>query len=82
MENCDFYFIDIIVERTGKALKSEVEVLNELPRDASDRTLKLVTMLYESAAAFFKTHKLQMDALEDGSFARSLVEGKLDNCNV
>ncbi|XP_012287515.1 uncharacterized protein LOC105703597 [Orussus abietinus] len=63
------------LERNGKSLKTETEVMNELPRDASDRTLKLASMIYESALAFLKSHSLKLNVPE-GSISRALVEGR------
>ena len=70
------YLISISVERSAKALttQSEIEVMNELPRDASDRTLKLVTMLYESAVAFLKSHSLKVNVPEE-TLSRAFGEG-------
>lgn len=66
----------IIVERVGKNLeKSEMEIMNELPRDSSDRTIKLVSMLYDSAVSFLKSHSLKL-SMPEGSISRALVEGK------
>ncbi|XP_015585294.1 uncharacterized protein LOC107263024 [Cephus cinctus] len=69
------------MERTAKAhspIKSEAELMNELPRDATDRTIKLASMLYESAVSFLKSHTLRISMPEGGqdSIARSFVEGR------
>lgn len=68
---------DTPMERSGKSLKAEneLEMLNELPREASDRTLKLVTMLYEGAVSFLKSHSLKINVPEE-SISRALVEGR------
>ncbi|XP_043267225.1 uncharacterized protein [Venturia canescens] len=66
---------DTPLERTAKSLETETEVLNGLPRDASDRTLELVTMLYQSAVSFLKSHSLKINVPEE-SFSRALVEGR------
>ncbi|KAG7190695.1 hypothetical protein KM043_006773 [Ampulex compressa] len=63
------------MERNGKSLKTEVEMMNELPRDTSDRAIKLVSMLYDSAMSFMKTHSLKL-SMPEGSAARALVEGR------
>ncbi|XP_014212873.1 uncharacterized protein LOC106642570 [Copidosoma floridanum] len=63
------------VERSGKALKSETEVLAELPRATADKTLELATMLFESAVSFFKSHSLKIN-MPEGSVSRSLMEGR------
>ncbi|CAL7938074.1 unnamed protein product [Xylocopa violacea] len=64
------------MERSGKELKTEVDIMNELPRDASDRTIKLATMLYESAMYFLKSHSLKLSMPEEGSISRALDEGR------
>ncbi|XP_066581963.1 uncharacterized protein [Prorops nasuta] len=64
------------MERSGKSLKTEVEIMNELPRDTSDRTIKLASMLYESAMSFFKSHSLKLSMPEEGSVSRALSEGR------
>ncbi|XP_011505148.1 PREDICTED: uncharacterized protein LOC105367971 [Ceratosolen solmsi marchali] len=66
---------DTPLERSGKSLKPEKEVLSELPREAADRTLELATMLYESAVSFFKSHSLKVN-IPEGSMSRALVEGR------
>lgn len=64
------------MERTGKSLKkSELEILHELPRDSSDKTIKLFGMLYESTVSFLKSHSLKLNMPEE-SITRTLVEGK------
>lgn len=68
-------FFSITVERSGKSLKSETEILSELPSDAADRTLEIAGMLYESAANFFQSHSLKVNAPE-GGLSRALTEGK------
>lgn len=66
----------VTVERLGKSLeKSEMEIMNELPRDSSDRTIKLLSMLYDSAVSFLKSHSLKL-SMPEGSISRALVEGK------
>ncbi|XP_015114460.1 uncharacterized protein LOC107039393 [Diachasma alloeum] len=66
---------DTPMERSGKSLKTEIEVLNELPRDASDRTMKLFSMLYDSAVSFLKSHSLKINMPEE-SVSRALTEGR------
>jgi hypothetical protein len=68
------------VERAGKSLeKSELEMMNELPRENSDRMIKLVSMLYDSAVSFMKSHSLKL-SMPEGSVSRALVEGKSFSC--
>ncbi|KZC11133.1 PREDICTED: uncharacterized protein LOC107189237 [Dufourea novaeangliae] len=67
---------DTPMERSGKDLKTEMDIMNELPRDASDRAIKLATMLYESAMSFVKSHSLKLSMPEDGSISRALSEGR------
>ncbi|KAK9298822.1 hypothetical protein QLX08_007966 [Tetragonisca angustula] len=64
------------IERSGKDLKTEVEMMNELPRDTSDRAIKLATMLFESAISFMKSHSLKLSMPEEGSISRALDEGR------
>ncbi|EFN64637.1 hypothetical protein EAG_08280 [Camponotus floridanus] len=67
---------DIPMERTGKSLKkSELEILHELPRDNSDKMIKLFSMLYESAVSFLKSHSLKLN-MPGESITRTLVEGR------
>jgi len=71
----------LTVERAGKSLeKSELEMMNELPRDNSDRMIKLVGMLYDSAVSFMKSHSLKL-SMPEGSVSRALVEGK-SSCSL
>ncbi|XP_078032807.1 DUF1676 domain-containing protein Osi14 [Augochlora pura] len=64
------------MERNGKDLKTEMDVMNELPRDVSDRAVKLVNMLYESAMSFVKSHSLKLSIPEDASISRTFDEGR------
>ncbi|XP_011314437.1 uncharacterized protein Osi14 [Fopius arisanus] len=66
---------DTPMERSGKALKTETEILNELPRESSDRTMKIVSMIYESAVSFLKSHSLKINMPEE-SMSRALTEGR------
>lgn len=50
-------------------------MMNELPRDSSDRTTKLMSMLYDSAVSFMKSHSMKF-SMPEGSISRALVEGK------
>lgn len=67
------------MERSGKDLKTEVDIMNELPADTSDRAVKLVSMLYESAMSFVKSHSLKLSMPEDGSISRALGEGNFQS---
>ncbi|EZA55597.1 hypothetical protein X777_03852 [Ooceraea biroi] len=79
----DFEIIDGVtfvretpMERAGKSLeKSEQEIMNKLPRDSSDRTIKLLGMLYDSAVSFMKSHSLKL-SMPEGSISRAMVEGR------
>ncbi|KOC70938.1 hypothetical protein WH47_04924 [Habropoda laboriosa] len=64
------------MERSGKDLKTEMDLMNELPRDTSDRAVKLASMLYESAMSFLKSHSLKLSMPEEGSISRALNEGR------
>ncbi|XP_043472561.1 uncharacterized protein LOC122505152 [Leptopilina heterotoma] len=66
---------NVPVERNGKSLKPETEVLNELPRDITERTLNLANMLFESAMTFFKTHSLKV-SMSDETVSRAINEGR------
>lgn len=64
------------MERIGKSLKvNEQEVMNELPLESTDRTIKLFNMLYDSAVSFMKSHSLKLSMPEE-SISRALIEGK------
>lgn len=64
------------MERIGKSLKvSEEMMMNELPRENSERAIKLFNMLYDSAVSFMKSHSLKL-SMPESSISRSLVEGK------
>lgn len=54
--------------------------MNELPRDMSDRAIKLATMLVESALSFMKSHSLKLSMPEEGSISRALDEGNFLSC--
>lgn len=62
------------MERSAKNLKTELDVMNELPKDTSDRTLKLVSMLFDTAMSFMKSHSLKISLPEEFS-SRALTEG-------
>ncbi|XP_012255479.2 uncharacterized protein LOC105685702 [Athalia rosae] len=63
------------MERSGKVLETETELMNELPRDATDKTFKIVSMLYESTMSFLKSHSLKL-SMPEGSISRALEEGR------
>jgi len=66
----------VTVGRFGKSLEmNEVEIMNELPRESSDRMIKLFNMLYNSAVSFMKSHSLKL-SMPEGSMSRALIEGK------
>lgn len=64
------------MERNGKDLRTEVDMMNELPRDASDRAIKLMGMMFDSAMSFVKSHSLKLSMPEEGSISRALDQGK------
>ncbi|XP_076241651.1 DUF1676 domain-containing protein Osi14 [Calliopsis andreniformis] len=64
------------MERSGKDLKTEVDIMNELPKDTSDRAIKLASMLYESAMSLMKSHSLKLSMPEEGSISRAFSEGR------
>lgn len=51
--------------------------MNELPRDASDRAIKLMGMMFDSVMSFVRSHSLKLSMPEEGSISRALDEGKL-----
>ncbi|XP_023313979.1 uncharacterized protein LOC106649224 [Trichogramma pretiosum] len=55
---------DTPVERTGKALKSESEIMSELPADTTGKAMAVATMMYENAANFLQSHSLKVDMSE------------------
>ncbi|KAL2746248.1 hypothetical protein V1477_004618 [Vespula maculifrons] len=66
------------MERSAKNLKTELDVMNELPKDTSDRALKLVSMLFDSAMSFMKSHSLKISMPEEfGSRALTEARGKI-----
>ncbi|XP_035729594.1 uncharacterized protein LOC118444922 [Vespa mandarinia] len=78
----DIQLIDSVVfvrdkpmERTAKNLKTELDVMNELPKDTSDRAFKLVSMLFDSAMSFMKSHSLKISMPEEFS-SRALTEAR------
>lgn len=64
------------MERNGKDLRTEVDMMNELPRDASDRAIKLMGMMFDSAMSFVKSHSLKLSMPEEGSISRALDQGR------
>ncbi|XP_001602919.1 uncharacterized protein LOC100118229 [Nasonia vitripennis] len=66
---------DTPVERSGKSLKPETELMNELPRETADRTLQLINMVFESAVSFLKSHSLNIN-MPEGSVSRAMTEGR------
>ncbi|KAH0557713.1 uncharacterized protein LOC123271891 [Cotesia glomerata] len=66
---------DTPLERSGKALESETDLMNALPRENADRALKLAAMIYDSAVSFFKSHSLKINVPEQ-SISRALTEGR------
>ncbi|PBC33588.1 hypothetical protein APICC_00758 [Apis cerana cerana] len=68
--------LSLPVERNGKDLKTEVDIMNELPRDASDRAIKLMGMMFDSVMSFVRSHSLKLSMPEEGSISRALDEGR------
>ncbi|XP_012522976.1 uncharacterized protein LOC118645302 [Monomorium pharaonis] len=65
------------MERIGKSLEiNEVEIMNELPRESTDRMMELYNMLYNSAVSFMKSHSLKVNMPEDSNISRALNEGR------
>ncbi|XP_043497057.1 uncharacterized protein LOC122520834 [Polistes fuscatus] len=63
------------MERSAKSLKTELDVMNELPKDTSERALKLFSMIYDSAVAFMKSHSLKLSIPEEFN-SRALTEAR------
>ncbi|XP_023313995.1 uncharacterized protein LOC111693506 [Trichogramma pretiosum] len=55
---------DTPVERTGKALKSESEIMSELPADSTEKAMAVATMMYDNAVNFLQSHSLNVDMSE------------------
>nr|XP_046487912.1 uncharacterized protein LOC124221714 isoform X1 [Neodiprion pinetum] len=65
----------VSVERGGKMLETETELINELPREVVDKTFKLASMMFESVVSFLKSHSLKL-SLPEGSIARTIEEAR------
>ncbi|XP_014221825.1 uncharacterized protein LOC106649070 [Trichogramma pretiosum] len=59
---------DTPVERTGKALKSESEIMSELPADSTQKAMAVATMMYDNAAKLVESHSLKVDMSEGRTF--------------
>lgn len=55
-------------------MTSEVDLINSLPQDQMARTLQAISMIYESALNFFKSHTLKFEG--DSAVGRALNEGE------
>ncbi|KYQ59802.1 hypothetical protein ALC60_01187 [Trachymyrmex zeteki] len=67
---------DTPMERLSRNLEmNEKEIMNELPREITDRMIKLSIMLYDSVVSFMKSHSLKLD-MPEGSVSRALTEGR------
>ncbi|KAK2579917.1 hypothetical protein KPH14_007597 [Odynerus spinipes] len=66
---------DTPMERSAKSLTNELDAMNELPKDTSDRALKLVSMLFDSAMSFMKSHSLKL-SMPEGFSSRALTEAR------
>ncbi|KAL7296217.1 hypothetical protein TKK_0010754 [Trichogramma kaykai] len=55
---------DTPVERTGKALKSESEIMSELPADSTEKAMAVASMIYDNAAKLVESHSLKVDMSE------------------
>ncbi|KAJ8684356.1 hypothetical protein QAD02_020148 [Eretmocerus hayati] len=66
---------DTPMERDSRSLKSETELLKELPRGVSDKSQQIAEMFYEAAHSFLKSHSLKVE-LPEGSMSRALDEGR------
>ncbi|CAB0043816.1 unnamed protein product [Trichogramma brassicae] len=62
------------VERSGKALKSESEIMSELPADSTEKAMAVATMMYDNAANFLQSHSLKVDMSEDSVVGRVLKD--------
>ncbi|XP_011154249.1 uncharacterized protein LOC105192071 [Harpegnathos saltator] len=63
------------MERTAKNLQSEQALLNKLPQEDSTRMATLLSMLYDSAISFMKSHSLKFNMAEI-SIPQILAEGR------
>ncbi|XP_046748475.1 uncharacterized protein LOC124412546 isoform X2 [Diprion similis] len=66
---------DVPMERGGKMLETETELMDNLPREVVDKTFKLASMMFESVVSFLKSHSLKL-SLPEGSIARTLEEAR------
>lgn len=64
--------------RFGRALLTETEISQSLPQEPSQRSARLLDLLYDSALRFLQSHTLQVKVPQGApeSFARALEEGK------
>ena len=63
-------------ERSAKPLKSEAEIMREMPSGISARAMTVASSLVDSASEFFQTHSLEIAAAK-GPASRTLTNGKL-----
>ncbi|XP_075210978.1 uncharacterized protein LOC142318289 [Lycorma delicatula] len=64
--------------RAGRALMTEAEIQNALPQDPSERSSRLMDMLYDATLRFLQSHTLQLKMPQDAPEAiqRALEEGR------
>lgn len=63
--------------RAGRALMTEAEIQNALPQEPSERSSRLMDMLYDATVRFLQSHSLQLKMPQDAPEAiqRALEEG-------
>lgn len=63
--------------RNGRALMTENEISQSLPQDPTQRTSRLMDLLYDATVRFLQSHTLQLKMPEGApeSFSRALEEG-------
>ncbi|KYM94425.1 PREDICTED: uncharacterized protein LOC108781230 [Cyphomyrmex costatus] len=67
---------DTPMERLSRNLEiNEKEIMNELPRENTNRMIKIFNMLYDSVVSFMNSHSLKFD-MPEGSVSRALTEGR------
>lgn len=63
--------------RNGRALLSEAEISQSLPQDPSERSSRLLDLLYDATVRFLQSHTFQVKLPQGApeSLARALEEG-------
>ena len=62
--------------RSAKPLKSEAEIMREMPSGLAARALTVASSLLDSANEFIETHSLEIAPPKEGASSRTLSLGK------